>query len=78
MNATESQAPAPSAAAIRPRGRWRRVLAAIALLATGGVIGAVVTSPSFGQGWGGPYGWHRGYDDGPGWRGRDRATWLAR
>jgi Spy/CpxP family protein refolding chaperone len=49
----------------------RRILVAVALLATGGVIGAVATAPSFGQGWG-PYGWHRGYDDdGPRWRDRD-------
>jgi Spy/CpxP family protein refolding chaperone len=41
------------------------------LLVTGGVIGAVVIGPTFGQGWG-PYGWHRGYDDGPGWRGEGR------
>jgi Spy/CpxP family protein refolding chaperone len=70
MHATESQVPAPDAN--RPRSRWRRALVAIALLATGGVIGAAVTAPSFGQGWGGPYGWHRGYDDdGPRWRDRD-------
>ena len=55
----------------RRRSRWRTVLAATALLVTGGVIGAVVTAPTFGQGWGGPYGWHRGYDDGPRWRDRD-------
>ena len=59
------------AAPPRPRSRWRTILAAVALLATGGVIGAVATSPTFGQGWGGPYGWHRGYDDGPRWRDRD-------
>jgi Spy/CpxP family protein refolding chaperone len=72
MNPSETQVPAPPVQPPR-RGRWRRVLAAIALLATGGVIGAIVTSPTFGHDWyrGGPYGWHRGYDDGPGWRGRD-------
>jgi periplasmic protein CpxP/Spy len=72
MNSSETQTPAPSAEPPR-RSRWRRVLTAIALLATGGVIGALVTSPTFGHDWyrGGPYGWHRGYDDGPGWRGRD-------
>ena len=69
MNPSEVPAQAPTSAAPR-RGRWRRILAAIALLVTGGVIGAIVSAPTFGQGWG-PYGWHRGYDDGPGWRGRD-------
>lgn len=71
MTGNQTQTPAPSGKPYRRPSRWRRALVAIALLATGGVIGAVVTAPSFGQGWGGPYGWHRGYDDGPGWRGRD-------
>jgi Spy/CpxP family protein refolding chaperone len=74
MNPSETQVPAPPVQPPR-RGGWRRVLAAIALLATGGVIGAIVTSPTFGHDWyrGGPYAWHRGYDDGPGWR--DRRGW---
>jgi periplasmic protein CpxP/Spy len=71
MSITESQLPAPSPNAARPRSRLRRTLVAIALLVTGGVIGALLTAPTFGQGWGGPYGWHRGYDDGPRWRDRD-------
>jgi len=71
MSITESPVPAPSPGATRPRGRLRRTLVAIALLVTGGVIGALVTAPTFGQGWGGPYGWHRGYEDGPRWRDRD-------
>jgi Spy/CpxP family protein refolding chaperone len=55
----------------RRRSRWRTILGAVALLVTGGVIGAVATAPTFGQGWG-PYGWHRGYDDdGPRWRDRE-------
>jgi Spy/CpxP family protein refolding chaperone len=75
MNAADASPPSTP-----PRsGRWRRILAGLALLVTGGVIGAVVIGPTFGHDWhrGGPYGWHRGYDDGPGWRGRDadRHSW---
>jgi periplasmic protein CpxP/Spy len=78
MSSTETPSPAPPSAAAPPQprrsGRLRRFLVATALLLTGGVIGAVVTSSShgFGPGWHhGPPGWHYygGGGDGPrGWR----------
>jgi Spy/CpxP family protein refolding chaperone len=47
----------------KPKHRLRTSLYATALLIGGGIIGAVVAGPTFGQG--GPDGWRRGWSDGP-------------
>jgi Spy/CpxP family protein refolding chaperone len=72
MSTTDSPVPPP---APRPRSRTRSVFFASALLLTGGVIGAVVAGPTFGQGWDGPpwHSWRHGqsYDqdsDSPPWQ----------
>lgn len=63
-----TEAPFPAAPPVQPAPkprRLRRVLFATALLATGGVIGAVVAGPTIGQGWQGGPPWHHGGGYGP-------------
>jgi periplasmic protein CpxP/Spy len=76
---TDTQTPSPAPAPPK-RSRLRGFLYASALLVGGGLIGAVVASPSTVLGWHDHYGWQRGYDDGPRewgprrWRDRDRGN----
>ena len=70
MSPTEPFPPAPAPVQPAPkRSRLRRVVYALALLLTGGVIGAVVAGPVRSQGWYGPpmhHGWSSRHDMGSG------------
>jgi Spy/CpxP family protein refolding chaperone len=73
---TETSSPAPQPAPAAPkRRRLRGFLYASALLIGGGLIGALVASPSTVLGWHDHYGWERGGDSGDWgprrWRDRD-------